>query len=141
MTTVKMPNNVGCFGIVKFGKHPVCRVDKITEQPTLCQFSRPSNIHPSTHPSFHALLRSFCQTVRKGCVSFAFICYPQDTKCCQPAVVCSVSHLLSCSPSLPLSFLCLSVCLFPTPLERQQTGVAGEETDGKDDRKNFWGKK
>ncbi len=49
-------------------------------------------IAPFVHPN--------CQ---EGCLSFAFICYPQDTKCCQPAVVCSISHLLSPFPSLPHS--------------------------------------
>lgn len=44
-------------------------------------------------------------------ISFAFISYPQDTKCCQPAAVCSVSHLLFLF-YLPLC-LSLSLCVSP----------------------------
>lgn len=48
----------------------------------------------------------------------------QSTACKVQPDSCSLLFLTSPSPT-------------PTPLEGQQTGVVGEETDGEDDRRNF----
>lgn len=91
-------------------------------------------IHPPIASCMVPLILPNCQD---SWISFAFISYPQDTKCCQPAAVCSVSHLLFLF-CLPLC-LSLSLSLFLPGKKKQkhQAGVAGKETDGKDDRRNF----
>lgn len=107
--------------------------EKQRNKPPAGFHGRATYIHPPIASCMVPLILPNCQD---SWISFAFISYPQDTKCCQPAAVCSVSHLLFLF-YLPLC-LSLSLCVSPWKKKKKhQAGVAGKETDGKDDRRNF----
>lgn len=94
---------VVCFALVKLCKQPVGGFES-TRPPV--SFSLPPLILPSIVPCIAPLAVPNCQ--EKARVAFAFICCPRDANCCQPAAVCSASHLispspLSTAPSLPPS--------------------------------------
>ncbi len=94
------------------------------------------------HPPIHRSMRcSFCSAKLSGRLHFLCIHMPSTGHKLLPASCSLLRFPSSLSLSLHLSLSSFSVCLSPTPLERQQTGVAGEEADGKDDRSNFWERK
>lgn len=91
------------------------------------QSSHPSKF--SIFPSLFLFVPSSCQ---ESCFSpFAFIFYPQN---------CHHTAAAFPSPSSLPPHRFLAPFLLPRlPLETHQTGVAGDEADGEDDRRNFSG--
>lgn len=87
--------------------------EKQRNKPPAGFHGRATYIHPPIASCMVPLILPNCQD---SWISFAFISYPQDTKCCQPAAVCSVSHLLFLF-YLPL---CLSLFLCVSPWKKKK---------------------
>lgn len=99
--------------------------EKQRNKPPAGFHGRATYIHPPIASCMVPLILPNCQD---SWISFAFISYPQDTKCCQPAAVCSVSHLLFLF-YLPLC-LSLSLCLSPWKKKKKKTpGRCGRKRD------------
>lgn len=107
-----------------------CTFFRIRTQPT--QLYCMASFHSNTHLSFYTCFHLLCQAVRKSV-------FPLHSY-----AIHSTQTATTQLQSAPLPFFSLSVwttssllSLSPTPLERQQTDVAGDEADGKDDRRKF----
>lgn len=103
-------------------------LDWSEKSPIIINNTAAKGLHHPNSPSFQACFHLFSQAVRKA-VFFplhSYSTYKIATTQLQP------------SRLLPPSLLTPSLLLLLT-LETYQTGVAGDEADGKDDRRNFFG--
>ena len=102
---------------------------------SLSAFMAYGNIHPSTHSFMHCTAHS---AKLSGRLHILCIHKVSTAHRVLPASSLLRFPIFSLPLHVSVFFFSLFVSLPPTPLERQQPDVAGEKTDGNDDRRNFF---